>query len=396
MQNPPAGPRGRAVATLTLRNPSDYPRRGPVSVPWKPIHDRTGIPPGSLVLTDQHGTELAAQVDPVDPSDPSRARLVFLPYREVEPGAEDYSRACGSVSVHLGTPAALPGLQPWVDVEPTGFNLRNGVLDVYVSYGADQGRPYFAGAANSVQLHGLDVLDGISSYNGWENHEPEKRCMQVDRLCLARPAWLGGPPYQYVYLADQPYDLVHTSQGPVRATATIASPPFHYDYGDPVSGRTGRMVCRFFRVLSVYHAGNCVADELYVRAVPEHGEPGARGTDLVFSARYFAFMNMGLGNRRRMTHHEHIPDWFTISLSQEPPLHGYSFATDVHAKPIATPHPGFPAKKPHLSYSWELGAGRGASCLHLFQCGPHQDQVDNAGRAWYNHVYKPLLATLDP
>src|ERR1044071_6318704 len=151
------------MARLTLRNPSHYPRRGFVSVPWKPIHDRTGISPASVVLTDQHGTELAAQVDPVNPDDPSRARLVFMLHREAEPGADDYSRPCGTVFIDQGKPTALSGLHPQVDVSPTGFNLRNEVLDVYVSYGADQGQPYFAGAANSVQLHGLEVLDGITS-----------------------------------------------------------------------------------------------------------------------------------------------------------------------------------------------------------------------------------------
>ena len=380
------------MPVITLRNPSDYPRAGHVAMRWKELHDATGISPRSLVLRNGSAEPLLCQVDPVDPADPGRAELAFILPAPVAPGSDDYGQVSGTLELDEGAPPDAGG--PVAERQPTGFNLRNGVLDVYVSLGAHDGLPYFAGAASSVVLNGkLEMLDAIISFLDADprEHEREKRCMQVDRLQLARPAWEQGLPLQEEWFCERPYELVHASSGPVRASATLRSAPFHYDYTDPLTRRAHRLVARFERVLHLYRGADYVIESLRVPAAPEDGGPGAPGCDLTFSARYFALMNMG--HRRKLTHFRHIPDWFTLSYEPDEPLHGYGFATDVHAGPVVNP---FPTARPHLSYSWELGPGTAATCLHLFRCGPHQDLVDQTGRAWYDHVYKPLRATVTP
>lgn len=74
---------------------------------------------------------------------------------------------------------------------------------------------------------------------------------------------------------------------------------------------------------------------------------------------------------------------------------GYGFATDVHAGPVANPHPGFPdADRRHRTFSWELYPSTHATCLHLFMHDGRRWFDDRIGRAWYEQLYRPLVARL--
>jgi hypothetical protein len=379
---------------LSILNPSDHPRSGWVDTAWQPIQKATKIDPDKLVVLGPGGNPLRAQVDKVDPKDPERARLVFLLDRTVDAGREDYSHESGTVTLsETATPTqfehpAKAQVQPGV-----GFRLENSRLNVWFNLGNHDGMPWFAGAASSVLLDGQEVLDAFA--DDFMGHDLEKRCMQVDRICLSRPAW-EWTACQEERLYARPYEVVSSNSGPVRATVTIASTPFDYTFWDPQREKACRYEARLYRVLSLYVDATYIIEDLYLRAVPRDSDTGTRPIHLSFTARYFCYMEMGF--EPRITHYAHIPDWLAIG-SQWDPYQGYGFATDVHAEGVVNPVPDVPFPDEYRqarTYSWELGVGTGARCLHLFRFGSPDSLAEETGRAWYYHVYQPLGARLHP
>jgi hypothetical protein len=76
---------------LTLLNPTPKARGGPVVTRWKPIAERGSLGPHVKVFFD--GREIDAQVDRLDPNDPSHDELVFrLPDQALSPGDFDYKK----------------------------------------------------------------------------------------------------------------------------------------------------------------------------------------------------------------------------------------------------------------------------------------------------------------
>jgi hypothetical protein len=378
---------------LAVQNPSDYSRGGSVITPWPPIA-ACGVSAQEFVVRQGGGAPLRAQVERIDPDDPSRDVLVFLLDRPVPPGKADYSRDSDLLTIEAGEPARQPGptiITTGPEGQTTGFKLVNNVLSVWFSLVPKpwpaQG-DWYAGAATSVELKHKEVLDAFRAEIGWLGHDPEKRCMQIDHIRVPRAAWEQTPELEQV-LIHQPYELLRQSQGPVRASATIASSPFDYPFVDPVSKRQGNLRCRLYRVVSLYQDADYVQEEIYLKGAID-GAPG-RPLDLNFSASYFAYMDMGLDPS--ITHFPQIPDWLAIGC-QWSPFQGYGFATDVHAGPIANPHPGFPKPKcGHKSFSWEIGMGKSATCAHLFGRGAVPERLaSGAGGRWYESIFKPLRA----
>jgi hypothetical protein len=69
-----------SINLLAISNPSDYWRSGFVAVPWQPIYQKFQISPEELVLSDlraRFSNPLLAQVDRIEPEEPSRDTLVF-------------------------------------------------------------------------------------------------------------------------------------------------------------------------------------------------------------------------------------------------------------------------------------------------------------------------------
>ncbi|HEX2203271.1 MAG TPA: hypothetical protein VHG91_08235 [Longimicrobium sp.] len=372
------------MTQLTIRNISDHPRRGFATAEYTP--GKKPLPDGALVARGPGGAEFPAQLDP-HPHDAARRVLAVLVDRDVPAHGANPP----VLTLQPGA-AGLPGPWPRVEVEPTGFRLVNDRLNVWVNLGALNGEPWFAGAASSVQLsddffHRLEMLDAINAIWDWR-HDPEKR-LQLDRIRLWRAAWDPDPCLD-VELFETPFRMGVSAEGPARATATLESEPFDYASRDP-DGTPRRFRCTLYRTFSLYRDADFVHEHLYVRGVPE-GKAGAGEVRLSFTARYFLYMGMGI--RPLITHFADIPDWLAVSYPQHP-LHGYGFATNVHADPIRNPHPGYPhPTHDHNSFSWELGAGNDVHCVHLFRCAPAGEMVEATGRAWYCHIYHPLTAEL--
>jgi hypothetical protein len=386
---------------LAVFNPSDYPRAGHVTARWQPIGKETGIDPKEITLLDESDRPLPFQIDRVDKSDPSRDTFSFSLPEAIPRGAEDYSIPSAYLHLTEGSPAAPQAAKVGICVRSseTGeerVELWNEILFVCLSLspspGPGAGR-WYAGSADSVRLNGKETLDVWVL--DWVGHDPEKRCMQVDKLRLWSPAREDAP-LQEASLFDHPYQLVSQCVGPVRAAVTIASSPFHYQHSDPSTRRPGQLEYKLYRIISLYAGADYVLEELYVKAnrpgKPREQGGDAKAIDLCFSAHYFAYMDMGF--EPAIYRFEQIPDWFAVGAPHGHALEphpGYGFATDVHVASFAHPHPGYPnGQRAYRTFSWELPPCRSAKCLHLFMRGQPAGFDSMTGRAWYEHIFKPL------
>jgi hypothetical protein len=95
---------GLMPVRLALFNPSQYPRRGHVTVDWETIRDRVPIKPEELVIRDDAGRRLPCQLDP-DPFDPDPANPKTLSFTLADElrsvGRDDYDPAYPAAHVTL-------------------------------------------------------------------------------------------------------------------------------------------------------------------------------------------------------------------------------------------------------------------------------------------------------
>lgn len=387
---------------LNVFNPSDYPRGGFVTTDWQPVFERARIPPERVAVFDQQGRQLDTQVHRADPDDPSRDTLVFWLGEQLRPGYENHQEpsavfAVGEREREVSRPELACNPEGPVGGEYR-VTLSNGLLSLRFELTPSpwgDWRDWYAGSATTVLLEQeapgpyIWVKDMLDAFNAVSDHDPEKRCMQVDRVRLSLPA--SEPEAEADFsLIDRPYTLLSCSPGPVRASVCVASAPFEYRYRDPRGGEARALPCRLRRVVSLYRGANFVVDELSV--VAAGGGAGRAPAGLFFRARYF--MQMDLGLVASPSRHCRIWDWFGISSDWEP-LTAFGFATDAHCgqvvqAPADYPHP----EKNHKAFSWELERADRALCVHLFSRCDGRGIEARAGSAWYEYVYRPLWVTL--
>jgi hypothetical protein len=414
---------------LALFNPSPYARRGHVTVDWAQIRDKVPIEPEELVIRDDAGRRLPCQVDP-DP-----ATLSFTLAGELRSvGRDDYDPAYPAAHVtldrlHPGDPEVPATPRPEAsgvsdaNGQLIGVKLGNGLLDVWIltvpaPYIAAES--WFSGAAASVVVAtrkgNREVLDSFDHLH----HAKEKRALQVDRLWLPCPAWSASSRCE-ISLFDRSYQQISRSDGPVRATVTLASSPFEYSYSSRGSKREEKLTCRLFRVLSLYAGAEHVMDELFVRGSPDGNQLDDPDNALTFAARYFSYMRIPGG--LKVSRFADVPDWFAITsrrLAPEKRLHCYGFATDAHTGPVEHPSFRYPlAEEAANTLHWSLRPTKAARSLHLFTfydaeewqfpevsdifaamaameelaVAAQRESESRAGKAWYEYVYKRLRAT---
>lgn len=385
---------------LAVFNPSNYWRGGHVTMPWQPVYQQFQIPPEELVLkdaSDSSGTPLLAQIDRIDPEDPSRDTLIFSLAEAIPPGSQDYSTTSALVKIDRGKPMPQELGKPSLEVvygsdgQERGVRLVNSRLIVWfnlVPAPENDGRNWFAGSATSVQLDHQEILDQFKAAMGeWINQDPEKRCMQLDQLQLMEIPYSESPSYQ-VSLYDRSYRLVSHSSGPVRASITIASEPFDYSDLEPNTGKERHLECQLYRVISLYADADYLIEELFVKGKPKGEEGGTHASteaiNLEFAVRYYAYMDMS--QQPQIYQNPSVPDWFAVG-SKEEPYAGYGFATDVHVDSVTYPHDVNDRR-----FSWQLSPGKSAKCLHLFMRCPQNDFDSRASKCWYEFIHKPLKA----
>ncbi len=408
---------------LKVYNPSDYERDGFATIPLRDILDAPHVDsrkPLRLTLHDREGIPIPFQIDPLDspvlsPENLSRAALVFHQAKTLLPGPEDYSTPSddeivlrldtvpyGQTLLHNTSEIATPiddklkleVLQPHdlpVRVELTNSQL---VVSFNLRPASDPNAPtgtwWYSGSATSVRLNGQEMLEPWNCYH-WIGHDPDKRCMQIDHIRVeGHPSEMSTP--QKFFLFDRPYELISTSEGPVRTSVTVASEPFHYSY-DGLPGERHYLKCQLLRTISLYANADYVMEELSVRGFDGNNKP----LDVNFSAHYFACMDMGFAPYVYQS--TGVPDWFAVGRPDGYPQvqhPGYGFACDVHAHvPLANPHPHYHnSGNAHKTFSWQLHACQKATCLHLFMHGTPGGFDSRIGHYWYELIYRPLRARL--
>jgi hypothetical protein len=407
--------------TLTLHNPSPYPRGGFVVRAWEPIAKLLGGSPAEARVyreldpgdPDTKLKRLDAQVDVLDPSDPDRTQLVFQLDGKLAPGHEEYISNNGTVRVMAGGERQPPGTAVVDPPEFTGVKLRNELMEFWIntSKKRDEGakEEHYSGSVTYVNFfkdyfdnhpvmsrNRLDVLDAERSPITWDRH-PEQRAMQIDRIHLVRPPWDEDRSVD-VFPHAQHWSLSSTSQGPVRATATIVSEPFDYTCED-FDGKERTLTCRMYRALSLYSGEEIIGDTIWIKALvkPTDKKPEKRPKRLQrvwFSAGLFMAVNFTAD--REIFRYPNHPGWFTI-LSQNDPRQGYAFATDARATALWRPPLDYPvADAAHRAFSWEVGPARVAHCFHSFRMRTDRQALsDYAGLMWYHLAFKRIRATLE-
>jgi len=410
---------------LLLYNPSEYGRRGHVAAQWGPIEARlkgAGITPEQMKVFDQSKRPLPFQLDRPVPHDRSRDTLLVSLADDVPPGPDShYSRATDFVTIDSSGPNISREADAQViEVGPKGREdaviLANSRLQVRFNMTASaegiEGN-WYAGSATSVQLEGRVIKEILDPGPNFWTHNPEKRCMQLDFVDVSYPAWSERPGQRF-HVYDKPYKLVSVSTGPVRASVTVATAPFNYMYRDPYSGNDRELRASLYRVLSLFAEADYVMEELFVTAPVEENKGLKEPVDLYFAAQFFSSVCFV---RPHVSRIEGIPDWFAMSNLLRPFV-SYGFCTDMHVDYIWNPHPGYPCTDGKLhAVSWQVPRSESMKCLHLFsRFQPSIDQYegeeffryesrksgeakyhfeDRTGRAWYEHIFKPLRAVVE-
>jgi hypothetical protein len=392
---------------LLVYNPSNYQRRGYVAVPLQEIRRKTGFSSGQFILRDKNDNVLHTQVDSVDPEDPSRDILVFSLAQPIQPGPSDYSSYSDSISISVEQNEATVQKQNQIELSfetiegsdgiTRGVKLRNSRLEVYFNLlpsVEEDNRKWYAGSATSVQLDQKEMLDPFKAEMDWMGHDPEKRCMQIDRITLHYAPW-EMIHHQEVVLIDKPYKFIHGSYGSVRATFTIASIPFGYTYSDPVTQNKIYFECQLYRIISLYADADYLLEELFVKAKPvKAGKSVSKAVNFFFTACYF--MSTYMGHNPHLYWFENVPDWLAFGSKSSKPFPGYGFSCDVHIGSVAHPPRDFPDMDNwEKALSWELEPCKLARCSHLFMRNQEGVLTSRAGHSWYELIYKPLVAKFE-
>ncbi len=372
---------------LQIHNPSPDPRKGFVTVPWKPIHEQTKVNPAKLVLTDQCNRELPCQIDDPEQDD---SLLSFRLYDAI-PGNQEAWVEMDEAST--GVSAVTRDCRDRAQLELFRGDL---LLSLHLHSEAPEGEApeRFAGSAQSVRFHGDEVLEryavALGRFADMKIHDPEKRAMQIDRIWLANSPW-DAKSWREVPMYDRPYHVVCVFSGPLRTDAVIATEEFNYDYKDAVSGHPERLVCRLERTITLEEGADYVLEQLRVTARPDK-ETAAKRVAMTFSARYFT--NMDLGFHPETYRYAGQPDWFAVGAPQghaSEPHPGYGFATDAQVTRLDVPALDWvDIPTAHRTLSWDIGPSKGARCLHLFLSGTPAGFDSMTGHAWYLHIYQPL------
>lgn len=351
---------------FVVSNPAPVARAGVLVARWE-----GGRSAGGVTVFDED-LVLPAQLDSIDFADPSRDEVAFRLTRPIPPNGERVVRIVPSAPVE-SSPVG-------VKVLPMGVRLESGGLAIWLQlHPVLPHGSWFGGAATSVELDHHEMLDASVAKFGWLAHDPEKRAMQLDRIRL----FADGGPSTEVSLFDKPWRVAGMSAGPVRGGVTIVSPPFRYRTAD-----NQERECRIYRRLSLWADAEVVHDRLWLQPADGSTPPPE------FAAGYFMMADLGI-YPEILRHPPAVSDWFVVAANVEP-NQGYGFATNARVGAVSNPPAGHPnPQNEHRAFSWELGASSYVQSLHLFRLGVTSGRLgDEAGKQWYDVIFKPLRATL--
>ncbi|HOW96751.1 MAG TPA: hypothetical protein P5567_07715 [Kiritimatiellia bacterium] len=273
-------------------------------------------------------------------------------------------------------------------VQGQRVEVDNGRLTVSFSLGAapgpaekDRSKWTFAGAANSVRYHfyehRLEMLDlfnhHMTRFNP-DGHEPEKRCMQIQRLTLF-DSRLG---------TDTPVDVDVFNLEYIRRDEK-PEPPSNSDQvvfiDCPLDGNllgiNGLSRCRLRRTLTWKNMANYVLEHMDVVMDTPSGVVDA----IEFQAQFLACMDFGLAPQKKPNKDSLEEGWFTCQWLHDSPFalrFAYGFACNTGLQSFENPVPNYPTpgisqKTRFKTYSWIAGKTKSLDVAHLFTYGTTTD-----------------------
>ncbi len=416
--------------TIKVANPSSDERSDYVEVDL----ESAGVPPDlydktlRLVRNWRTGSsEEAFQIDYPFGREAGYRTLTFFS-RNTPPGDTDYTRHTAEFSLEAGNPHNFadsvnphllrvehyptPGVGevPWnPEKRYVGVKLLNGGaptqqdqvssdgLQVYFSLvpRPEVNAPLnYSGAATSVLHHRAwrggppEALAPVL----FRPHSAEKRWGQLTHIDMAALPWERRS-YQLESMLGEPgkesdYTLVWSNTGPLRATVTLKSKPIHVRYGGmPFFQPNEReLTCHLYRIISVYPNQEFYTEKLILRPDEQRGA-GKDRISIAFRAYYCSHLDYPAGFPLTLARFEDTPDYFCVWRSFAGQHRGYAFASEMHVREL---------RVTGSQISWRLARGHEHRCVHLFPFHGYPeegfDPFHEVGHAWYEWLYKPLLA----
>jgi hypothetical protein len=349
-----------------------YLPEGYTKLPWQTIFEKTKIPPEKLVLRDRFDNYVPAQVFQVDRDDPSH-NFLLISLRDIPSEPEEVSKVIKSLSMEKGELTIQNRGFPRLEVilgpngQVRGVKLASGKLSVWFNLipapeDHENDWNWYAGSATSVLLNNQEEMleyftnDYVSTASQpyWMRHDPQKRCMQVDKIRVRdnpQNAW--SEPYN---LFDRTYELISHSIGSVGVSITIASTPFSYNNGDKASQ------CRLYRIISLFKDADYLLEQLFVRKTNINPGVTARDNYLEFKAHYFTFMDLHF--RPIPMEHPSHKGFAMVSCMPPYPAYGFMSNTEQNVNCPTEDFPEWPNK--YKTFSWSLAGCQLAECMHRF------------------------------
>jgi hypothetical protein len=390
-------------ARILIYNPASRARSGHVAVRWHDFPQQSGARhlKKGFVLLDQEHREIAYQIEVVDPADPAEKCMVLGLPNWVPPGPQDGSKPSMALTMSDGRTGF--GRTTFATLNSKsgtarGVQLSNGYLTTYMSFSRlhDDGRddcpdrPWYAGAATTVQLGQYEVLDPSGDFLG---HDRDKRCMQIDYLYL--PSRSDSPEFDLkVKLFDQDYEYVAHADGPVRASVTMKSVSFEHIDVDAATGDERIVRLRLYRVISLYADADYLVEDLSIKHDANDDRELGKVRLPPFIARYYSHMT--LGHTPDLFQFADITGWFAVAASWAGRKPGYGFGTTSRTSPVAYPHRDtsvlYDAEVHEKEFSWLLFPCTRAMNVHMFMHRDGRDFDDETGRRWYDMIYHGFRA----
>jgi hypothetical protein len=376
-------------AHIALDNPSSHERHGVVVMPWKELRNAGHDEHDVQVFQDNEA--LLTQVDCLDPNDRDRDELAFVLRHAIGARHPSTNWAATVTTGPVKTRNTPEPIDPCVDALPDGVKLRtrDENFKVWINTSADHDGygSWFAGAVTSIETGPIDLLDTAAHFKSWDPRINKR--IQVDRFRLFCSALDETQPWIDEYVFNKPWTTVATSEGPVRALATIRSAIFKVEMKE-IGKPKQEIYCAMYRTFSIYRGDCRLHESMCVRRMLPDEKPGDY---LWFAPRYFMVMRLALAEPIRHFRYPSHSGWFSLASSLYP-YSAYGFSTNAHAGPIWNPPLDYKdddEQSQDDAFMWDLSSTRMARAIHTLAHHTNERvHANRAGAAWYDDVYHPL------
>jgi hypothetical protein len=240
---------------------------------------------------------------------------------------------------------------------------------------------WFAGAATSVryrdyQGHDNEMLDlfrhALSNYR-WMGHDPEKRCMQVQRLTLFDPQ-VNTAGYATIDVSDREYSRVAVTSDDEECSVLVQC---RLDFPAASYGTKTHETSHYYlnRRVTLKKLTSYVREDISVTKTGTGAVLG-QSEDMNFAVEFFAHMDMSLAPTIAK---DLAQGWYSVGFTGGHSLiprfaHGFACSGDTAIVDFITPVPSFSEPTgSHKAFAWRTAPCQHLKAIHLFTFGDEAD-----------------------